>query len=63
VVNKTKDGKEETLADVFMNMGLKVDEFTLDALDVHVQLTAFMHAFARLSSYIAMIGRQHVPTL
>lgn len=37
-MNKTKDGKEETLTDVFNNMGLKVDEFTLDALDVHVRL-------------------------
>lgn len=39
MVNKTKDGKEETLADVFTNMGLKVEDFTLDALDVHADNT------------------------
>lgn len=38
MVNKTKDGKEETLADVFTNMGLKVEDF-IDALDVHADNT------------------------
>lgn len=36
VVNKTKDGKEQTLDDVFKALGVKVEDFTLEALDVHV---------------------------
>lgn len=37
VVNKTKDGVEQTLDDVFKAMGIKVEDFTLQALDVHVR--------------------------
>jgi hypothetical protein len=36
IVNVTKDGKKETLQEVIDRLNIKIDQFTLDALDTRV---------------------------